>query len=195
MSDSIIFVATCFFLARGGATYSHGTPDSACRTMLPGHGVEPQTSSSPYTIFVTADTYHPEKPLKVILFAIGSTAEFSGFLLQARQVNSERICGSFLIPDHAADIQHRTCQRRDDTVTHSKCFRAKNVEVIWYPPLHNYGLIKFHATIVFNKTTFWSQIESSQALKPDQDFMHYSGLEDNATYPHNHSAPWVWSDE
>lgn len=62
--------------------YSQGAPTRACSTLIPGHGVDRQYSSPPYTIELI-----PSQRGTVSVILKAENKPFAGFMLQARSAN------------------------------------------------------------------------------------------------------------
>ena len=52
----VLCVCLCFDVV---VMYATGAPSSACKTLLPGHGVDAQTIRPPYSIIVSETFYTP----------------------------------------------------------------------------------------------------------------------------------------
>jgi hypothetical protein len=71
-----------------GQGYSHGAPDSKpiCTSMIPGHGVEPQTSPLPYLIKLDKTSVNGGENVQVTLSSLESSGRpIKGFLVLARK--------------------------------------------------------------------------------------------------------------
>ena len=92
-----VLVGICLLVAADG--YSQGAPDSACNTLVPGHGVDSQSSLSPYTLTPSVASAEPAQRIKVTL---GSSdgSPFKGFIVQARDSNNNEVIGTFFTDEH-----------------------------------------------------------------------------------------------
>ncbi|XP_039277082.1 putative ferric-chelate reductase 1 homolog isoform X1 [Nilaparvata lugens] len=138
--------------------YSNGAPTFVCETMVPGHGVGPQTSTAPYT--VTAQHAANEAGKVHVTVYSPTQDDFTGFLVQARpDPNNTRVIGSFsAVPDNSKTID---CSGFKGSAATQKSNSAKrSVELEWEAPPGYDGPVTFMTTVVKNKNTFWVGMES-----------------------------------
>ncbi|KAL2088096.1 hypothetical protein ACEWY4_016924 [Coilia grayii] len=153
-----VWLLVCVF-ERCVDAYPTGAPSSVCVSMLPNHGVGPQSTGSPFNLTVNASTYrHGE----LITVYIGSSETYRGILLQARSADSSAAVGSWInLPSH---FQTLKCGTEASALTHSSARdRGGGKDVFtWRPP--NTGapqVLRFWATVVKDEDTFWTEIKSS----------------------------------
>ena len=84
------------FLLKFGyvSAYSSGAPNSACSSMMPGHGPGAQTTQNPYTLTPLGQTVEVGKSLTLNLTA-STGAVFKGFMVQAFISGTEETLGAF----------------------------------------------------------------------------------------------------
>lgn len=88
--------------------FSKGAPETSCASMLPGHGVPPQQTPSPFAVTMVPweDLVKGRRFVNVTLTS-DKDIEFAGFLLQARPESGGNALGSFVV-DTAVSKTH-TC--------------------------------------------------------------------------------------
>lgn len=79
--------------------FSIGAPDTTCGNLEPVHGVPRQSTPAPYTLTPSVVEIEGGKQMLVTLEATGGTA-FKGFLLQARNSDTQEVVGTFFTTDH-----------------------------------------------------------------------------------------------
>ncbi|KAK7493246.1 hypothetical protein BaRGS_00015583 [Batillaria attramentaria] len=145
-------VIVVVLLVPGIRSYPSGAGDEACPTQSPQvcHGGNPQTSESPYAISVEATTYSPGENVSVTLASKDGTP-YMGFLLGAHRVtgNMTQYLGVFSATPDAQRL------------THTNSDLKKNLTFTWTAPLIDEGDIHFTSAFVFNKTTYWVDVNSS----------------------------------
>ncbi|KAM4722464.1 putative ferric-chelate reductase 1 [Rhinophrynus dorsalis] len=153
------FVALLFvILPLHIVAFPNGRVEPACSTMIPHHGVEPQTSQAPYTLTTSSNTYSPGQEITVTLSTTGT--QFKGFLIQARTDNGTTPVGSFKVI--TPDAQPLTCTTAAAAVSHTSNNLKTSIQVIWVAADSNGTDIHFRATVVENKLTFWTNVVSSR---------------------------------
>lgn len=75
------------------AAFQGGAPVEVCQTLMPNHGVEPQTVASPFLIRVSGNA--KIRSTGSLNVTIQGKDEFKGFILQARESKKNTIIGSF----------------------------------------------------------------------------------------------------
>lgn len=83
----------------GTSGFSLGAPDTTCGNLEPAHGVPRQSTPAPYTITPSAVEVEGGKQVLVTLQAAEGTA-FKGFLVQARNSDTQEVVGTFFTTDH-----------------------------------------------------------------------------------------------
>ncbi|XP_025110857.1 putative defense protein Hdd11-like [Pomacea canaliculata] len=82
--------------------------------------------------------------------------------------------GSFNIPVNDNFMQQMVCDKTNDAVSHRMKSAQNSKSFIWTPPPTIPGTIYFRATVVYNKTTFWTDVFS--------EFLLPSGAKPNPQY-------------
>ncbi|XP_074653221.1 putative defense protein 3 isoform X2 [Tubulanus polymorphus] len=166
MAYLIALILAAVFVSHGSC-YSSGAPLKVCGSMQPGHGgALRQTSASPYTITVTfqnrtaATTYDKNKLLTVTIFGNG----YKGLLLQAREVGTTTPVGRFDATSLPVDTKLITCTSTDDSLTHSNSNSKSNITVRWVASTQTPKKIKFVATVVQLKPTYWMDVSSPELI-------------------------------
>ena len=90
VSVVVLFCVPLFHVARCRPS---GAPSSQCVSMMPNHGVLPQTVASPYQVKVNKTYYMYGKNVHVSIES--STEYIKGFLIQARSVGQNTAIGTF----------------------------------------------------------------------------------------------------
>ncbi|XP_078515380.1 putative ferric-chelate reductase 1 [Lissotriton helveticus] len=135
--------------------YANGKVQGACSSMTPEHGVTAQTSPAPFNITVNQTVYTPGE--KIIVKIVMSSLPIEGFLLQARTASNDKTpLGSFEIAGE--NMQTLNCTTANSAVSHTSDAEKAGVEVIWNAPSKSAGDIKMRATVVANKTIFWTNV-------------------------------------
>ncbi|XP_061188528.1 ferric-chelate reductase 1-like [Saccostrea echinata] len=152
-----------FLLVKTSVGYPDGAPERACFFMIPRH-THPQSNrpifkqmgGSPYNITVSSVTYTPNKPLRVTI----SGAPFKGFLIVAGEEGSKDWpTGQWYTENDAA--RPMFCSGNNDAITHSNSRWKDSITLLWYGPTHSTAdMIQFIATVVTNRTTYWTEIRS-----------------------------------
>ncbi|XP_015218860.1 putative defense protein 3 [Lepisosteus oculatus] len=141
-------------------SYPTGAPVNACVSMTPNHNTSASDTDSPYTVNITEAAYKHGQMIKV---KIMSSEPYRGIFLQARHYNSSTIAGSW--KDLPANIQTINCgSGTSNAVTHtSRTEKPLGLVYTWIAPSSNGPeKIVFQATVVKNKTIFWTNIRSSE---------------------------------
>jgi len=132
----------------------NGAPRAACVTMTPQHTAAPQATPSIYTLNVarlSADT------LSVSINP--TTANFKGFLIQARRDGSDAPFGTFegTLPENTKFLE---CTVAQDSVTHSNNSTKSGVTFTWRSPGGSLAGSRFVATTCLDYITFWVRYTS-----------------------------------
>ncbi|KAG8555927.1 hypothetical protein GDO81_017863 [Engystomops pustulosus] len=142
--------------------YPNGRVEIACKTMVPQHGVDAQTSASPYVLNFISVNHTGIMGYRVTLQKKeGSASDFRGLMIQARQPGSDIPQGRFVV--NSADVQTLNCTTPESTVTHTSRDPKSKVEVIWFPPEKAPTNIQFSATVVQTRTQYWTKIAPAGA--------------------------------
>ncbi|XP_069593528.1 putative ferric-chelate reductase 1 [Ranitomeya imitator] len=136
--------------------YANGSVTAACADMLPQHGYSAQTSSAPYTLTASKTSYKAGDEITVTLKNTTQDYPIEGFLIQARQPNSNTPLGSFQVTGSA--IQTLNCTTTASAVSHTSDQPKSIVEVTWIAPNVTFSTIQFRATAVSNFSIFWTNL-------------------------------------
>ncbi|KAM9324792.1 putative ferric-chelate reductase 1 [Gastrophryne carolinensis] len=167
---TLIFIFTGFLASVSG--YSSGQISIACDSMLPQHGSNsPQSSTAPYAITVSKNTFNPGDNITVTLTANGG--HFKGFLLEPQLVGGNGITGTFRTTDSNAQIL--TCG-----ASHNNGNAKQSITAVWTAP-EGAGPIVFVATVVQAFTTYWTGVKSEivsavSNIKPENEDLIYVDL-------------------
>jgi N-acetylmuramoyl-L-alanine amidase len=134
--------------------------------MLPQHGTNgPQPGdSSPYAIEIASSG----DQIVVTLTDVDGSSPFIGFLIQARQIQTNTIVGKFTsLPKSGAKFL--TCLIEDSSVTHSDTWSKHSVRFTWSSLGSSLDGVHFVATVVQSFDTFWTNIYSSDLGDGDQN--------------------------
>lgn len=142
--------------------YPDGAPSFVCDSMAPNvnsHSSNPQESECPYKLdigqpFITAGE---SVTLKLDKKA-SSTPDFRGFLVEAVDVNTNQIYGTFTVDAASSTVKKLTCSGSGGVVvTHTNKNDKASVSLTWQAPLFTSGskTIQFYFTVVQVKNTYW----------------------------------------
>jgi hypothetical protein len=136
-----------------------GAPAVACEDMTPHHnGNEPQTSVPPYQLAASTDAAVAGDAVTVVLSS-DSGELFKGFFIQARDVATDEIIGTF----QTEEWKYVDCDPGvENAVTHPNNSTKSSVTVDWIAPADYTGVIAFRATVVRQFDTFWLGIQSGE---------------------------------
>lgn len=124
----------------------NGAPPAACDNMTPGHGVEAQTTISPYQLRVLQRSVKGGETVTVEIFSTVAGESFKGFLLQARTEGDDyEVVGEFLEnEDEATPFSFRNCSTGiRNAVTHSNNNAKDQMSFIWRAPENFEGPVRF----------------------------------------------------
>lgn len=94
---AVVLVGVLSMAPWGAEGYSSGAPDAACTTMIPNHGGQsPQTSQPPFQLTPGGVSVDGGTKMTVTLSTVSPTGGFKGFLLQARDANTDQPLGTFV---------------------------------------------------------------------------------------------------
>ncbi|XP_076034442.1 putative ferric-chelate reductase 1 homolog [Oratosquilla oratoria] len=162
MCQHVLLVASLLLLTGMGlwptVAFSIGAPDTACDSMVPGHGSPPQSSDTPF--FITADKTEVSSGDKVqVIMSSPNGDPFKGFLIQARDTNTDKILGTF----SSKEYKFLTCgQGFNNAVTHMNSQVEYDVKVNWEAPKDYTGSVIFKGTFLANFTVFWVNVTSEK---------------------------------
>lgn len=166
MLKHLFFGAILCGLAAITVGYSGGAPGGTspttlvCTTMSPSHGSSGQNSPSPYTV-----TFSPANFIAggtAVTVTLSGGIDFKGFLLRAEYSNnSAEFAGSFNTPA----LTQKTCG--NTLVTHTTNVAKPSLVFSWTPPATSKGHIRFKATFVKDKSTYWVAVEPTSGLLLD----------------------------
>ncbi|XP_057375038.1 putative ferric-chelate reductase 1 homolog [Daphnia carinata] len=135
----------------------YGAPQSACATMMPGHGFNPQNGTSPFIVIPLTSDIMQNSFVPIGLSSLSSD-DFKGFLIMAFSNSSRQPIGKFSIE---ADGQSMSCfNGTDNAATHSINNDKSWVMLNWMPPYNFVGSVRFRTTFVKNASHYWVGIES-----------------------------------
>ncbi|XP_065343218.1 putative ferric-chelate reductase 1 homolog [Cloeon dipterum] len=143
--------------------FGRGAPDSACLSMLPGHGTDAQSSPSPYSIVLAPIENGNGRRLVNVTITSQGNADFAGFIIQARPENSDNPVGTFEVRKEGAKA-HTCGSGLKNSVTHTDKNPKRKVELIWEAPADYDGHVIFNASVVRDYSTFWTGIKSAPLL-------------------------------
>jgi hypothetical protein len=127
---SIVFFVVA--IAALTSSYPTGAPPSACENLIPRHGNhQPQTSAPPVRIVFSQDKIRPGQTIEVKVEGIESDYAFKGFVIQARNVETNKLVGTMEPEDgnsHVLDCNGST------SVTQSNIELKNLVSVKWTAP-------------------------------------------------------------
>ncbi|XP_046737770.1 putative defense protein Hdd11-like [Diprion similis] len=139
--------------------YSVGAPAHVCETMMPGHGVDPQTTPSPYDILLSKNSILGGESVTVTVK--GHDQElFKGILIQARL--GDQIVGTFDVDPADTKVKTIDCPKGErNAVTHKNAKNKSEVSVKWVAPADLVGNVVFKVTVVKEAIIFWVAQSSS----------------------------------
>ncbi|GIY89480.1 ferric-chelate reductase 1 [Caerostris darwini] len=152
---AIILICGLFF---GCESRPDGAPLTACSTMTPVHsGIQPQRSSSPYSITVTKN----DNKFRVKLFSpVGE--EIEGFILQARYSNDRRRMVDGQFTERGGISRTIDCPNgKNNTLTQVNPTPKREVVTEWTPSTSLDEDVIFRATVAKTFALFWTEIDSS----------------------------------
>jgi hypothetical protein len=125
----VFFVAAIAALT---SSYPTGAPPSACENLVPRHGNhQPQTSLPPVRIVLSQDKVRPGETIDVKVEGIDSDYTFKGFVIQARNAETNKLVGTMEVEDgnsHVLDCNG------SNSVTQSNIELKNSVSVRWTAP-------------------------------------------------------------
>ncbi|KAG7314932.1 hypothetical protein KOW79_022235 [Hemibagrus wyckioides] len=156
----LLFVAVWLQILSTVAGYPNGAPVDRCGNMTPGHNVLPQTSSSPYTIMISNNTFRPNEPIRVMI----EGPVYLGVLLQARSSSGTDAIGTWGIPP--PNTKYLACSGNGQSaITHSSIINKNNKTIYTWIPPESLQTAFIRATVVANRTTFWINLTSERLTR------------------------------
>ncbi|XP_033125661.1 delta-like protein C, partial [Anneissia japonica] len=144
-----------------------GAPTSACTNLTPMHlGQSPQSSTAPFSIIPTTQSYTPGTNLAVNVVNVGNE-HYTGILMQARAVGSTTPVGSWSSLNLPGGTKTIMCSNPADSVTHSNSVTKPATTVYtWIPPSMPVGNIEFVATFAVSREVYYVGAKSQTVFKP-----------------------------
>lgn len=144
------FLAGLLSLCVGVHGYSSGAPGGQCNQMVPGHRVDPQSATSPYSITLSAEEY--SCPDEEITVTINGSSSFKGFLCEPRSnPNAYTTVGTLVAP---GDIPTVNKCGTNAALTHTEASDKTALSFVWKSSATKENLY-IVCTIVKVKETFW----------------------------------------
>ncbi|CAH1388792.1 unnamed protein product [Nezara viridula] len=135
-----------------------GVPPSVCESMMPGHGVPPQTSPSPYDIIIEKTNLQRGQSTKITIKG-QKDATFRGIFVQARGDKDTPI-GRFTVSDN--DGKLLDCgEGEENAVSHINASDKKEITVVWTAPKDYKGEVIIYLTTVKVFDIFWVKQKSA----------------------------------
>ncbi|XP_055340284.1 uncharacterized protein LOC129589516 [Paramacrobiotus metropolitanus] len=160
-------------ILRPALSYPFGAGPSACKTLVPGHGKEPQPADTlPFLIEPDGDSFVLNRILKVrIRTAHGKykNRKISGFFVQARAPDGSEAVGKWQVEAGTAAaegskvaIKTQNCFHEADSVTHADS-KPKSADLILHflPTGNMPDQIQFMGTIARDYGTYWTNVRSA----------------------------------
>lgn len=150
----LLLLATQYGLLSG---YSQGGPRSQCGSMKPGHGLDPQTSNSPFEVKLSSNKISSGSSVNVELKP-KTSEDFEGFFVQARD-SQDNVVGTFVtLGDEGKYV---ACDSKvQSAVTHTKSNFKTLVKVKWNAPSDFQGKVRILATFVTDYSNYWVKVPS-----------------------------------
>ncbi|QQP53190.1 Uncharacterized protein FKW44_005569, partial [Caligus rogercresseyi] len=153
-----MYLPCCFlpFLFISADTYSNGPPTRACNSMIPEHdGGGSLSTDTPYTLAVSEKSLRAGGTL-MLKFSRSGNLDFRGFLIQARDGNTDKIIGTFTSIDRTTTRKMNCLSKRDppDAISHTNGDLKSSVTATWTAPDDLYF------TVVYSQNIFWAKQNS-----------------------------------
>lgn len=142
-----------------------GADPGRCESMVPGHGTV-QTGPNSHTVTASASEYTPGETVEVTI-----SGEIRGLLIQARKADGSSTTpyGTFSV-DANDGLKAMECTVDNDAATHSNTDPKTDVKLTWTAPASDVGKLKFVATVLEGKETWWMNAESGEmAYKAEEN--------------------------
>nr|CAH0100356.1 unnamed protein product [Daphnia galeata] len=168
MSASNLFKYVCLSLGLYlalNANIVHGSPTGAprlaCGDMTPQHGVDPQTSASPFVTTPSSTSITQGSTLTLTLAPVSSGA-FRGFLVIAFD-NANQAGGPIGTFSAISNGQTLDCPgvTTMNAATHTENSDKSSVTLNWTAPAGFAGTVLFKTTFVQDAATFWVATQST----------------------------------
>uniref|UniRef100_A0A100XKJ2 Ferric-chelate reductase 1 n=1 Tax=Gigantidas platifrons TaxID=2830794 RepID=A0A100XKJ2_9BIVA len=159
MYEILILILSIFHVIYG---YPDGAPERACFYMIPRHThphtglpVLKQRAVAPYRITVDNTTFRSNSAIRVTI----SGAPFKGFFIIAAEEGSKDWPSGVFYSEDPHQARTVWCSTKNDAATHSNDRWKDSVSLLWYGPSFTPAdMIRFVATVVTNRTTYWVDI-------------------------------------
>ena len=120
---------------------SYAVSTIACQNMTPIHGVDPQTSIPKVQVLPHVMRLNRGQQIKVSLQTVTPGSTFRGFLVQARDVITNKILGFFLSDNNEMKVM--VCGDSYSTVSHSNPSQKSTQILTWRAPSDFRGFVRF----------------------------------------------------
>ncbi|GAB1609144.1 putative ferric-chelate reductase 1 isoform X4 [Argonauta hians] len=145
------------------AVHAFSNGARGCIDMTPVHGVLPQASAVPFSVTFAPQQPRPGEAVTVKIQGNSNSDIVMGFLIVARVNRSDSNHGTFTaIPDTKLVAN---CQSA--ALTHSTRLANNVLSFQWTAPATIPSGLLFVATVVKDKSTFWTDIRSAYIKAPD----------------------------
>ncbi|KAK3095512.1 hypothetical protein FSP39_015540 [Pinctada imbricata] len=144
-----------------------GPPLERCQDMIPGHGPQPQTGASPYTVTMNTTSYSANDVIEVTVTA--TSGNFRGVFVQARPMcgNTNIAVGTFNLEQGEDKLQLLDCNGNTaSAVAHRNNADVTNRTFYWRAPSQSVGHIYFRSTFVQTRPVFWVGVQSPRLQDP-----------------------------
>ncbi|XP_065561394.1 putative defense protein 3 isoform X2 [Artemia franciscana] len=174
-------IYTLFIVVSVVRAFPNGVPSLACNSMVPGHGLRPQSNENSQIVFEAEPNLvhaplRKDEPMEnrkkngphVVTLTLRSTdgVPFKGFFVQAQSENVDGSFGQFLI--HQGPGHYGNCGNGKRTsVTHADNNRKEKILLKWISPSNFTGEVKFKATVVRDFSHFWVDLPSNPVTVED----------------------------
>lgn len=134
LSEVLCFVSLLVITA----AYPDGAPEAACRSMLPSHGFDPQTSVPPYLVLISSLDVQSGETVTVTVQGRFPLDTFRGFMVQFRNVDyPHEAVGTVLLGE---GVRPMTCNGGPTTGTHINSLPRAIQPVHWIAPMMRGGV-------------------------------------------------------
>lgn len=119
---------------------SFSVSNAACDSMTPEHGSnQPQTTIARFQIIPHQIKLNRGQEMKVTLQRTSNNFTFRGFMLQSRDINTNRVVGYFILKNYNVI----SCGESSNTATHRDPSQKISETLIWRAPKQYSGFVKF----------------------------------------------------
>ncbi|KAK3595291.1 hypothetical protein CHS0354_010901 [Potamilus streckersoni] len=153
-----LIVIFCAIRCRNVLGYSTGAPATACRDMVPRHGVIAQDTPVPFLVEVSKTRYSPNERIFVRIRGCKNN-RFKGFFIQPRLAeypDAAMFLGTF---GRVGGTQY-ACDQNGGVLTHIDPSEKESVTLVWMAPPRPVGHVIFRVTFVQSYTKFWVGVNS-----------------------------------